>query len=145
MIEFRRAAAGDLIAVIDLLEGCDLPTDDVPPIIEHFWVALRSSEVVGAVALESHGTVGLLRSLAVDRQHRSVGVAGGLCDRVLQDARDGGISELYLLTTDADGYFTRHGFVAIDRAEAPDEIRGTQRFADLCPDSAILMQRTIAD
>jgi N-acetylglutamate synthase-like GNAT family acetyltransferase len=55
------------------------------------------------------------------------------------------VADLYLLTTDADAYFDRHGFAVIDRDEAPAAIKSTQQFAELCPDSAIVMHRRVAE
>jgi amino-acid N-acetyltransferase len=46
---------------------------------------------------------------------------------------------LYLLTTTAREFFAGRGYRAIDRADAPERIRGTTEFSDLCPASATAM------
>ena len=111
----------------------------------NFWIAYAGDDLVGIIALECFGKVGLLRSLAVTPQYRSRGAARVLCNQVLVDARRHAITDIYLLTTDADAYFQRHGFAVIDRDAAPAEIKSTQQYAELCPDSAIVMHRKIAE
>ena len=143
-LKLRHAGGEDLPAVLQLLRECHLPTDDVSAIVGDFWIAHSGSDLVGIIALECFGQVGLLRSLAVMPRYRSRGAAQVLCDRIIQDARDRAVADLYLLTTDADAYFDRHGFTVIDRDEAPTEIKSTQQFAELCPDSAIVMHRRVA-
>jgi amino-acid N-acetyltransferase len=144
-LKLRHAGGEDLPAVLQLLRECHLPTDDVSAIVEDFWIAQSGSDLVGIIALECFGQVGLLRSLAVMPRYRSHGAAQVLCDRIIQDARDRAVADLYLLTTDADAYFDRHGFAVIDRDEAPAAIKSTQQFAELCPDSAIVMHRRVAE
>jgi amino-acid N-acetyltransferase len=144
-LKLRHAGGEDLPAVLQLLRECHLPTDDVSAIVGDFWIAHSGSDLVGIIALECFGQVGLLRSLAVMPRYRSRGAAQVLCDRIIQDSRDRAVADLYLLTTDADAYFDRHGFAVIDRDEAPAAIKSTQQFAELCPDSAIVMHRRVAE
>jgi amino-acid N-acetyltransferase len=144
VVDLARASAADLNEVVDLLRESDLPTEDVSGIIADFWVARTGGDLVGTVALERYGEIGLLRSLAVTPTHRGCGLAARLCDHLMEWARKDGISDLYLLTTDADAYFERNGFVAIERNETPVEIRSTTQFTELCPDSAIVMHRKTA-
>ena len=144
-LKIRHAGCEGLPAVLQLLRECHLPTDDVSVIIADFWIAHSDGDLVGIIALECFGQVGLLRSLAVTPRYRNRGAAQVLCHRVLEDARTRGVVDLYLLTTDADAYFDRHGFAVIDRDAAPAAIKSTQQFAELCPDSAIVMHRRTAE
>jgi len=138
-VRLEPATHSDLPVILRLLETCRLPIDDVPPIVESFIKARNGDSVVGTVALESFAPVGLLRSLAVDPDFRKHGLGRSLCEYVLRQARRGSINSVYLLTTDAAGYFGRLGFRMVDRVQAPDAIRATQQFRELCPDSATLM------
>ncbi|WP_228434553.1 hypothetical protein [Natrarchaeobaculum aegyptiacum] len=52
------------------------------------------------------------------------------------------VDALYLLTTTAVDFFAARGYDEIDRADAPDAIRNTTEFADLCPSSATCMRRS---
>ena len=123
-----------------LLAAAELPIDDLDdPTIELLGAFDR--ELVGVIGLQRCGDVGLLRSLAVAPAHHDRGIARLLCTALFERARELRLGDLYLLTTSAAEYFTRHGFAAIDRAHAPDCIRQTAQFASLCPASAVVMRR----
>ena len=64
-ITLRPAAASDRPAVAELLRAAELPLDGVPAGLEHFIVATRGGEVVGAIGLEVYGDAALLRSAVV--------------------------------------------------------------------------------
>lgn len=59
-------------------------------------------------------------------------------------ARTSGITELWLLTNDAERFFLRHGYAFAERGEAPAAIVTTEEFAGLCPASAHLMRKRLA-
>jgi len=86
---------------------------------------------------------GLLRSLVVERPARGTGLGTAICDRLEAIARGDGIDTLYLLTTTAPEFFAARGYAEIERAEAPDAIRGTTEFEDLCPASATAMRKSL--
>jgi len=48
---------------------------------------------------------------------------------------------IYLLTTTAEQFFPRFGFVAVDRQSMPRSIQGSIEFQSACPASAIAMRR----
>lgn len=66
-----------------------------------------------------------------------------LCDRLEDRASADGVETLYLLTTTAAEFFADRGYVAVERSGAPDAIRGTTEFADLCPSSATCMAKSL--
>ena len=138
-VNLRHATADDVPGIVALLEPAGLPGVGVAECIEHFYVLEAADGIVAAAGLEPHGRVGLLRSVVVAPSHRGRGLAKRLCDRIAQHARDLEHRSMYLLTMDADDYFSRHGFMRLAREEAPDEIRASREFSELCPDSAILM------
>jgi len=96
------------------------------------------------VGLQDCDGVGLLRSLAVRLQDRGRGIARQLCERVFALAIERRHASLWLLTTSAKDYFTRHAFEAVPRETAPDSIRATVQFSSLCPSSARVMRRSAA-
>jgi amino-acid N-acetyltransferase len=61
----------------------------------------------------------------------------------VRDAKEHGVRRLYLLTTDAQRFFARLGFVVVDREALPPEVRETAQFRELCPQSAIAMVREL--
>jgi amino-acid N-acetyltransferase len=126
-----------------LLEAIDLPTDDLgDPAIQLFG-AYEGDALAGVIGLQTCERVGLLRSLTVDPALRDRGVARLLCDTVFAHARTQQLASLWLLTTSAQDYFTRHGFAVVARAEVPPPIRATSQFASLCPATAIVMRQLL--
>ncbi len=139
IIEAAREA--DLPAITALLERCKLPAADVAPHLANFTVAREGERLVGVIGLEAHGTLGLLRSLAVDEEHRGNGLARRLYATELGVARRLRIEQLYCLTTTARGFFEMLGWRALLRDEVPEVIRATAEFTTLCPASAICLVR----
>ncbi|NNL85149.1 MAG: GNAT family N-acetyltransferase [Myxococcales bacterium] len=111
--------------------------------LSNFVVLDSDAGLIGAGGLELYGREALLRALVVSRENRGQGVARKLCDRLESKAREQGAVEIYLLTETAQDFFARRGYLLMDRAEAPPSIRECAEFADLCPDSAVLMHRTV--
>jgi amino-acid N-acetyltransferase len=145
MPALRQALPGDWDAVQALLLAADLPIDDLgPERLNGFLIAQDEIATVGLIGLEILGTVGLLRSLVVARNARNTGLGGKLVDALEAAAVAAGIAELWLLTIDAERFFQRHELEIIDRTAAPDEIRQTDEFSALCPDSAYLMRKSLA-
>lgn len=143
-MRLRSALRDDLPEIVQLLMDCGLPTDDVPEALGAFVTASVGKALAGVVALERFGDVGLLRSLAVAPTYRGRGIGRRLCEHVLEEAERRGLRQVYLLTTDATDYFARHGFVAVGRDRAPERIRRTRQFRELCPGTATLMRRPVA-
>jgi amino-acid N-acetyltransferase len=141
----RTATADDLPRIESLLAAAGLPRDGVAEGLAGFLVAEIDARVVAAAGLERHGEYGLLRSVVVDPACRGQGIAAGLCDALGPRAHAGGMRALYLLTLDAEGYFERLGFAALPRGDVPPEIRASDEFCSLCPDSAVVMRRTVQE
>jgi amino-acid N-acetyltransferase len=141
----RPAAAGDRPAVIALLEAASLPTAGVPPTLERFLVAEEHGQVVGVVGLELYEDGALLRSAAVQPGGRGAGIGAALVRRVLDTAREGGITDVYLLTTTAERWFPRFGFERIARAEVPAGVGSSVEFREACPASAAVMRVRLSE
>ena len=107
--------------------------------MDSFIVATQAGEPVGMIGIERFVEVGLLRSLIVDTACRGAGLGARLVMALELSARNEHIDELWLLTIDADPFFARHGYVVAERDDAPNAIRSTAEFSDLCPGDAVLM------
>jgi amino-acid N-acetyltransferase len=138
-----RVEATRLPDVVALLQAANLPTSDLSVERMAFFGAFDGDRLVGTIGLERVEDVGLLRSMAVEADRRGSGIARMLYERLLAEARRAGIADLYCLTTTADGYFTRLGFVLVPRSEAPTSIQGTAEFSTLCPASTRLYARRV--
>ena len=93
--------------------------------------------------MEPHGTVGLLRSLAVRQDRRGSGLGSALVLEAERLAAGQRITTLYLLTTTAQQFFSHRGYAQIPREGAPPEIGATEEFRSVCPSSAAFMRKTL--
>ena len=134
--------ARDLGEVKKLLAACGLPTSDLRD-DGTFLVAREGGKLCGVAGLEPLGASALLRSVAVDPKWRRKGIAHALCDAIVRHAREQGVRRLYLLTTDADRYFSALGFTRAERDTLPPEVRATTQFTQTCPQTAIAMSREL--
>ena len=144
MPTLRQAQPDDWDAVQSLLRASEFPVDDLgPQKLDGFLIAEDDNAMVGLIGLEVLGTVGLLRSLVVEKSARRSGLGGKLVGALESAAQTAGIAELWLLTIDAERFFQRHDFEIVDRAAAPGEIRNSDEFSTLCPGTAWLMRKSI--
>jgi thioredoxin type arsenate reductase len=142
-IRYGPAAPDDLGAIRALLEGLQLPVDDVGAPHQVFLVARAANELVGCISLERYGDDALLRSLAVVPRLQGAGVGKALYAQALHEAERSGTSALYLLTTTAEKFFARAGFTRIDRGSVPTAVGGSAEFRSLCPASAVCMMKRV--
>lgn len=142
-VEFSSARQGELQEIQALLAACRLSTDWIEQLTNHCIVARVDSNIVGLVALEPGGRSGLLRFLAVAPDWRGRSLGRILFARMISHARLLGTEQLYLLTTDAEGYFASLGFERIEGSAPP--IQGTAQLLPPCPRDAICMSRDISN
>jgi amino-acid N-acetyltransferase len=138
-VELRTASSADLEAVFSLLDRSGLPTAGVADNFSQFLVAEADGRLVGVVGLELYGESALLRSAAVEESWRGSGVGRVLVERALDLARERGIEDVYLLTTTAENYFPKFGFVCVRRDEVAQGVQSSVEFRSACPESATVM------
>lgn len=141
--EFKQSNQQDIASVKSLLMLSDLPFEDIDDHYEHFITAKENNSLIGVIGLEHYSSIGLLRSLAVDPNHRNSGLGKNLVNELITYSHSLFIQELYLLTTTADTFFEKFGFTRIDRNNVPVEIKSTKEFESICPVSAICMNKEI--
>ena len=116
-----------LQSAASLLESAALPVSDLTEAhLEHFLFSGPESAPSGLVGLELCGSDALLRSLVVASANRSTGVGSALVERAETHARALGARSVFLLTTTAERFFSRHGYQRIARESAPASIRNTR-------------------
>ena len=142
-VELRTASSAELDAVVDLLERSGLPTAGVADNFAQFLVAEADGRLVGVVGLELYDRSALLRSAAVEESWRGSGVGRVLVERALDLARERGIDDVYLLTTTAEHYFPRFGFVCVRRDEVAGGVQSSVEFQTACPASATVMRKHV--
>lgn len=127
-----------------LLLECELPLAGVDETLDGFVVARdEQAKLVACAALERYGRSGLLRSVAVAPARRGEHIVADLISLLIDQAYHDGLRDITLLTTTAAGYFSRYGFHAIPRDDAPAAIRASVEFREACPDTATVMTRTL--
>jgi amino-acid N-acetyltransferase len=99
--------------------------------------------MVGCAALEVYPDGSLLRSVAVDRAERGNGPGHRLTEAALHLAGRQRSPAVYLLTTTADLFFPRFGFMRIDRDELSASVRRSVQFTSACPATAIVMWKPL--
>jgi amino-acid N-acetyltransferase len=132
--------------VLALLAACGLPGAGLEDHWDTAWVALDPaavSEILGSVALEIRGETALLRSLATREDQRSRGLGSALFEHAMARAAEASVDTVALLTTTAESFFTRRGFAAVPRDEAPEALRASAEFRGACPASARFMMRRL--
>jgi len=141
-LAIRPATAADLAATVALLEDAGLPVADLRA-EKLAFVAERNNLFQGVICLESFGKIAFLRSLVVSASARGAGIGAALVTALEVACRSNGVGELWLLTIDADSFFSNLGYETSARVDAPDAIRRTEEFAGLCPRDATLMFKTL--
>ena len=135
----QAATATDLPAVLELLAANKLPLAGVKDHLEHFWLEFANENLIGCAGLEVHDRAGLLRSIAVDTNHRSQGLGKKLVQAVLEHANANHLSSISLLTETAQDYFPQFGFQISTRDALPKSLHASAEFRGACPDAAIAM------
>lgn len=141
----RRAANVDWSAIQQLVIDARLPTDDLnESAYSLFHVHADGSRITGVVALEPSGDAcAMLRSLAVASNARSEGIGRALVASAEAQARSQGVRDIFLLTTTAEQFFSRLGYVRMERGIAPATVQAHEQFRSLCPASAAFMGKRL--
>lgn len=139
-LAFRTATPADWAAVSALLSEAALPLAGAEAHLDQFLLAFRGDLLVASAGLEVYGSTALLRSVAVGEGERSTGLGQEIVRQLLDRAYAAGLKSVVLLTTTADRFFPRFGFVRVTREEAPAEVLSSPEFQGVCPSSSTVMQ-----
>lgn len=126
-----------------LLTTAGLPTDDLPERLDHFLACGDPSDPDGIVGLEIFGENALLRSLVVNGKKRGSGLGRALVAAIETRAADRNVRRIFLLTDTAEDFFTALGYEHADRQTAPEPVRDSRQFSELCPSSAAFMEKDL--
>ncbi|MFB2603181.1 GNAT family N-acetyltransferase [Rhizobium phaseoli] len=142
-IEIRPFAEGDADDVLSVILpiqreefGIDITADAQPDLRVipdfyqsgkgQFWVAVKDDVIVGTVGLKDIGNnQAALRKMfvAAEVRGREHGVAALLLDRLFAHARDVGLTDIFLGTTDkfvaAHRFYEKNGFTEIAKSALP--------------------------
>jgi amino-acid N-acetyltransferase len=142
-IRIDRATQADTDALLELMARAHLPTDGLTSHLDAAFVAREGNRIVGSAAIEIYADGGLLRSVAVDEDHRGAGLGNRLTAAAIEDAERRALPALYLLTTTAEHFFPRFGFERITREDVPASVQTSIEFREACPATATVMRRRL--
>ncbi len=142
--EFRFGRQEDLNNIYNLLRENGLTVADLVLNKVKIMVATREDTIIGCIGLEEYGTEGLLRSFAVLKEFRKKGIGDKLFRSLLKYCSQNGVNTLHLLTETSENYFNKKGFILTNRNQAPDPIKSTSEFADLCPSTCAYMVKRVS-
>ena len=137
------AVETDLGAIKALLTAENLPLAGVDDHWKTFVVAREDGRIVACGGAETYRAAALIRSIAVDRTHRSQGLGRQIVRQLLDRLASRGIRDFYILTTTAEPYFQKRGFKRIDRSEVHPQLLASHEFREACPASAVCMRLTM--
>ena len=142
--QLRTATPADLPDVLSLVRRSGLPIEGIgADALRDFVIAECGGKLIGVAGLEVYQDSALLRSAAVEDSWRGTGVGRALVDRALAIAEEHGVHDIFLLTTTAEHYFPRFGFVGVDRASVPQSVQASAEFRGACPSTALVMRKEI--
>jgi amino-acid N-acetyltransferase len=139
-VAYLFATPDDIDDIKHFLSRFRLPTGGVDPNVQNFLMVKSQSGLLGTLGLEAYGKTGILRSFAVETDARGAGIGREMYFQMLEHARSLGITELYLLTTSAELYFSKRGFEKVERKAAPIALTNSIEFKTACPKSAVCMR-----
>ena len=142
-VHIEPASDADGPSILQLLLEAGLPIDGLLEHIHTAFVARDGAAIVGCAALEVYADGVLLRSVAVSPTARGHGLGDRLTDAAITLAQSLGAPAVYLLTTSAESYFPRFGFVPMTREQVPMGVQQSIEFCSACPASAVVMGRTL--
>ena len=143
-VSIERARAEDGPSILQLLSAAQLPVDGLLDHLDTAVVARADGRVVGCAALEIYADGALLRSVVVDDGVHGQGIGTRLTTAALDLASVLGMPAVYLLTTTAEAFFPRFGFVQIPRSDVPASVQVSVEFRSACPSTAIVMKKPIS-
>lgn len=142
-ILIRKAGREDLPAILTILTSLKLPIEGIAEHVHHYLIAEVNGRTVATMGLEVYGLTALLRSAGVAAGLQHQGIGGRLFDLMVGYARELGVRELIILTTTAERYFGRKGFVVIDRGEISSPVLSSAEFRFACPSSTVCMKMVL--
>jgi RimJ/RimL family protein N-acetyltransferase len=134
MIIYQIANANleNITKVQTLLYKVGLPFEDLISSDLFLIIAVENTSVIGSIGLEIKDGHGLIRSFAVASQYQKQGIGSELFSKILKEAKRQKIYTLHLLTTTAEAYFNKKGFIIKNRSDVPMCIQNTSEFSALC-------------
>lgn len=111
MIEIRPASPEELLAIFERLKTIPMQWADIDPARSLFQAAFDGDTIIGFARFEPDEHGALLGSLYVEPAYRKAGVGQAIVEYVAELTHQRGLSQLFVFSTEAGGFFQRLGFV----------------------------------
>ncbi|HEX9774852.1 MAG TPA: HAD-IIA family hydrolase [Actinomycetota bacterium] len=141
--DVRAAAGPDLPHVATLLHAGGLLSGAARERIARTIVADVDRRPIATAAWELAGGAALLRSVAVAAEHRTSGAGTVIVAAALRRIAALGVRDVYLGTTEAEGFFERCGFRPVEGDALPEPLAANPHVARECPPEATIMRLTL--
>ena len=125
-----------------LSEGLPVQNLGAAP-VSFFEARTETGVTVGWGGLEQYGDQAILRSVVVNGVLRGLGTGRVMVEALIKEAGKQGLSQLWLLTQSAEGFFSKLGFDVVARETAPLAIRSSEEFIDLLDTEAVCMTKPV--
>ena len=123
----ERCGSERLPDVLELLDACKLPIDDISLERQSIITAREGERLIGCCAFELHGPIAQLRSFAIRPDERSFTLARRLVGQVIREANQNGARTLILLTdTLPDAVLRRFYFEKRDWKDFDTQLAGAR-------------------
>ena len=140
-ISYRQAIEKDTEAIRSLLKSHNLPTETVGTTMTEFYLAVENEAIVGGAGFEYYNEDVLLRSVAVPTTMQKKRIGSKLVDWMISLAKQKGVKRIVLLTETASKFFSKKGFMAVDRSSIKNEpMKKSSQFGSCCCSSALCMK-----
>jgi len=137
----RPATGPDLPAIASLLHDGGLPAGAARERLGRTVVAEDDRRVIATAAWEPlEEDDALLRSVAVAPDSRGAGAGILVVAATLRQAARSGVRTVYLVTPDAEGFFSRCRFRTVPRDDLPGALASHKQIARECPENAPVMR-----
>lgn len=137
---YRQATSTDSEIIRAILESQKLPTETVGTTITDFYLTVENEAIVGVAGFEYYGEDVLLRSVAVPTSLQKKRIGSQLVDWMISLAEQKSLKRIVLLTETASKFFSKKGFVPVERSTIINaEMKKSSQFGSCCCSSAACM------
>lgn len=131
----RKAKINDVHGIEQLIAGFAKKNvmlyrqrDDIIQNLRDYYVVVKAKQVVGSVALHIYSDrLSEIKALAVAQEYQGLGLSKKLIKRCLREAKDLGLSKVFVLTY-VDNLFKKLKFKPANKQQLPEKIWKECRF-----------------
>ena len=140
MLEVNKLKDEEREGLDHLLRSDQLCFNDINAHGVHLFGVHLKDELIGYFGYELFENQALFRSMIVVPEAKNKGYGTLIWHKAKEKLHSEGVNEVYLLTNTAAPFFSKQGFIEIDRGSAPAAILATNEFKEFCPADSVCMK-----